>query len=102
MQTLTKADSQGEWVKILGKGMITIPKFFREELGLREGEVAKIRKIGKRLVIEPREVADYEVYSDLELARMLKEDRLPTKLASKAALFWPDLKERIFCDAPRP
>lgn len=91
MQTLV-FQPQEEWVKILAKGMVTIPKSFREELGIREGEVARIKKVGKRLVIEPRELADYEVYSDKELSDMLKEDKLPKNLADKAASFWPDLR----------
>ena len=85
-------DSLGQWVKILSKGLVTIPKSFREELGMKKGEVARIKKVGKRLIIEPREVADYELYSDRELKEMLKDDKLPSKLASEAALFWPDLK----------
>lgn len=81
-----------EWVKILAKGMITIPKSFRDALGIKKGEVAKIKKIGQRLLIEPREVADYEVYGDKEFKKMLKEDKLPQKLASIAASYWPDLE----------
>lgn len=92
MQTTNKNDYQQEWVKILAKGMITIPKSFREELALREGEVARIKKVGRRLVIEPRDTADYEVYSDKELKDMLKNDRLPPKLAKQAASFWKDMK----------
>ena len=88
---ISKVDYPQEWVKILAKGMITIPKSFREELGVKEGEVARIKKVGRRLVIEPREVVDYEVYSDRELKEMLKDDKLPANLAKKAALFWPDL-----------
>lgn len=91
MQTQVKTDFQNEWVKILSKGLITIPKTFREELGLQEGEVARIKKIGRRLIIEPREVAEYETYDQKELKRMLKEDKLPADLAKKAADFWPDL-----------
>jgi len=91
MQTQIKGDFQNEWVKILSKGLITIPKTFREELGLREGEIARIKKVGRRLIIEPREIAEYEVYSDKELKRMLKEDKLSADLAKKAANFWPDL-----------
>ena len=88
---ISKTDYPLQWVKILTKGMITIPKSFREELELKEGEVARIKKIGRRLVIEPREVADYEVYGDKELKEMLKEDELPADLAKKAASLWPDL-----------
>jgi len=91
MQTQAKTTCQDEWVKILSKGLITIPKAFREELGLNEGEIAKIKKIGRRLIIEPREVAEYETYNEKELKKMLKEDKLPANLAKKAASFWPDL-----------
>lgn len=73
-----------EWVKILGKGMVTIPKKFRDDLGMREGEVARIRKVGKRLVIEPRNFADYEVYSDADLRAMLAADKLPKKFTKSS------------------
>lgn len=92
MQTVKANNFREEWVKVLAKGMITIPKPFREELGIKEGEVARIKKIGSRLVIEPRELVDYEVYSKQEFKNMLKEDRLPVNLAKKAASLWPDLK----------
>lgn len=81
-----------EWIKILSKGLVTIPKAFREELGLRKGEIAKVKKMGNRLVIEPRDIADYEVYSDSELKGMLKEDKLPDKLSKIASSLWPDLE----------
>lgn len=96
MQNLSKNVSQTnvqeEWVRVLAKGMVTIPKVFREELGIKEGEIAKIKKIGKRLIIEPREVADYEIYSDEEFSKMLKEDLLPKKLADEVSMLWPDLE----------
>ncbi len=80
-----------EWVKILGKGMVTIPKKFRDDLGMHEGEVARIRRIGNRLVVEPRNVADYETYTDGELRVMLAADKLSPKLAKKARSLWSDL-----------
>jgi len=79
-----------EWVRILGKGMVTIPKVFRDELGFKEGEIAKIRKFGKRLVIEPREMGKTEIYTDKELLEMLELDKLPAKLAKKAQKFWQE------------
>ena len=36
MQVKTKSAFQGRWVKILAKGMITIPKDLREEVGIKE------------------------------------------------------------------
>jgi bifunctional DNA-binding transcriptional regulator/antitoxin component of YhaV-PrlF toxin-antitoxin module len=79
------------WIKILGNGLITIPKSFRNELGIREGEIARIKKVGKRLIIESKDVADYEVYDDKEFKQMLKEDMLPKDLAKKSARFWQKL-----------
>lgn len=92
MQTSQKALVQEEWVKILGKGMITIPKSFRDELNFKEGDVAKIKKVGRRIIIEPRDETNYRIYSDKELKEMLKEDRLPPRLAKKAAKMWQDLE----------
>lgn len=82
---------QEEWVKILAKGLITIPKSFRDELGLKEGEVAKVKKIGKRLIIEPRELSNYESYSNIEYKEMLDNDKLPKKLANLTSSMWPDI-----------
>ncbi len=91
MQTTTQSPNEA-WIKILGNGLITIPKSFRNELGIREGEIARIKKVGKRLVIESKDVADYEVYDDKEFEQMLKEDVLPKKLAKKSARFWKHLE----------
>lgn len=93
MSTLQlQQEAPTQWVKILSKGLITIPKSFREELGIKKGEVARMKKVGQRLVIEPREATDYEVYSGRELKEMLRDDKLSAQLAKKAASFWPDLK----------
>ena len=81
-----------EWVKILGKGMVTIPKKFRDDLGIREGEVARIRKIGNRLVVESRDAVTYEIYSDDEFREMMLADKLSAKLARKARALWSDLQ----------
>ena len=81
-----------EWVKIFGKGMVTIPKKFRDDLGIREGEVARIRKVGNRLVVESRDAATYEIYSDDEFREMMLADKLSAKLARKARALWSDLQ----------
>jgi len=83
---------QTEWVKVLNKGLVTLPKKFRETVGIREGDVAKIKMVGRRLVIEPRDLADYEVYSQKELKQILRADKLPKFLAKKTAKIWPELK----------
>lgn len=74
-----------EWLKVLGKGMVTIPKQWREELGLQEGDIVRAKKEGNRLVIEPQQgnLAPYRVYSRSEIDAFLKEDAVPQELLEK-------------------
>jgi len=93
MQQINDFDYQTEWVKVLTKGLVTLPKNFRDSVGIREGDVARIRKIGRRLVIEPRDLADYEVYSQKELSQMLRDDQLPRTLKKQVDKIWSELKQ---------
>lgn len=76
-------NNQEEWVRILGKGMITIPKSWRDELGLTEGEIVKAKKVGNKVIIESSESAPYRIFSDMEIKEWLKEDQLPAQLETK-------------------
>lgn len=73
-------------IKILPKGLVTIPKKWREELGLDENGLARIRKEGKRLVLEPVSVVGYLLreYSREEIKQFIKEDRITPQLRKKA------------------
>lgn len=77
------SNNQEEWVRILGKGMITIPKPWRDELGLTEGEVVKAKLVGNKVIIESSESAPYRIFSDMEIKEWLKEDQLSSKLEAK-------------------
>ena len=81
----TTTNTNQEWLKVLGKGMVTIPKQWRQELGIEEGDIIKAKKEGKRLVIEPQQenFAPYRVYSDEEIDAFVKEDKLSSSLANK-------------------
>jgi AbrB family looped-hinge helix DNA binding protein len=72
MQTTNKSS----WIKILNKGVVTLPKLFREKLGLKDGEIAKIRVEGRKIIIEPRDDYDYRIFSDEEINQWKKEDQL--------------------------
>jgi len=69
--------SEEEIVNILPKGLITIPKRFRRELGFDEPGLARIKKEKGRLVIEPLRTLPYRVrsYRDQEIEEFLKLDR---------------------------
>lgn len=75
--TVTQSKRQEEWLKILGKGMVTIPSVWRKELNLKPGKLIRARKFGKRVVLETQEEnAPYRIYTDREIKEFLKEDRL--------------------------
>lgn len=90
MQIQQQNKSQETWIKVLAKGVITIPKEFREKLRLKDGEVARARVVGSKLIIESREAADYRLFSDEEIEEMVKLDKLPKALAEKTQKYWTD------------
>lgn len=85
MSQITSPATQEEWLKVLGKGMVTLPKKWREELGITSGDMVKAKKEGNRVVIEPQKSKSvpYRVYSDSEIDEFLKEDQLPESLLKK-------------------
>lgn len=70
--------NQEEWLKILGKGMVTLPKKWRDELGISSGDIVRAKKEGNRVVIEPQKtkLAPYRVYSDNEIDEFIKDDMI--------------------------
>lgn len=81
----TSMTGQEEWLKVLGKGMVTLPKKWREEMGITPGDIIKAKKEGNKVVIETQqnESVPYRVYTDAEIAAFLKEDKLPKALTRK-------------------
>jgi AbrB family looped-hinge helix DNA binding protein len=76
----------GNLVKILPKGLVTIPKKLRQDIGLEENSLARIKKEGNRLILEPVNIISYPLrdYSVAEINKFIKEDRLSPQLARKA------------------
>ncbi|KKQ36742.1 MAG: hypothetical protein US54_C0056G0005 [Candidatus Roizmanbacteria bacterium GW2011_GWA2_37_7] len=75
---------QEDWLKILGKGMVTIPKSWRTEMGISPGDVVKAQKKGNTVIIQAQEDrAPYRVYSDQEIDTFIKEDKITKSLAQK-------------------
>lgn len=84
MKQAAVSNIQQEYLRILGKGMITIPKEWRDELGLEEGNIVKAQKKGNKMMIEAKqEIVPYRVFSDEEIEEWLKEDRLSPVLTMK-------------------
>ncbi len=68
-------------VKIQPKGLITIPKKFRRDLGLEENSLARVKKERGRLIIEPVRTLPYPVrtYTDQELEEFVAFDKEQTE-----------------------
>jgi AbrB family looped-hinge helix DNA binding protein len=82
---------QETWIKVLSKGIITIPKEFREQLGLEEGDVARAKVVGDSLVIQSRKTAEYEdyrIFTKEQVDEMVKEDILAEPLATQTGNYW--------------
>lgn len=81
----TNANFQEAWLRILGKGMVTLPKKWREELGVAAGDIIKAKKEGTKVVIETQQAqtVPYRLYTDAEINDFLNEDKLPKKLSRK-------------------
>ena len=75
---LIPSTSQEEWLKILGKGMVTIPKKWRDDLGITQGDIIKATKTGKNVVLSsPKARAvPYRIYTDDEIKGFIIDDQL--------------------------
>ena len=81
----TQINTNQEWLKVLGKGMVTIPKKWREALGITTGDIVREKKEGDKVVIEAQKDSNvpYRIYTDTEIEEFLKEDKLPKNLTKK-------------------
>lgn len=76
MTQATRIQEQ-ELLRVLSKGMITIPKAWRDVFGFEKGGRVRARKLKNQIIIEPiRKSAPYRIYSQKELLRFLKDDQL--------------------------
>ena len=72
---------QEEIVKIQNKGLITIPKKYRDDLGLKKNSFARLRKIKGRIILEPVRTLPYPVrsYKNSEIQEFLELDKKESK-----------------------
>ncbi len=82
--TLFPSHVSEEWLRVLGKGMVTLPKTWREELGITPGNFIKAKRVDNTVVLTPsQQEAPYRVYSDEEIDRFLVEDQLSSGLKKR-------------------
>jgi antitoxin PrlF len=61
---------------VSNRGQITLPASVRKRLGIQSGGVVTLEEKDNAVVLRPAAVVEIETYSDEEIARWDKEDRL--------------------------
>ena len=80
--------SQEEIVKIQPKGLITIPKKFRQQLGFEENNLVRMKEEKGRLVMETVRTLPYPVrsYTKDEIVEFIELDKKETKVLKRKGL----------------
>lgn len=80
--------TQEDIVKLQPKGLLTIPKKFRMELGFEENGLIRVKKEKGRLVLEPVRMLAYPVrsYTGQDIKDFIDLDRKETKVLKKEGL----------------
>lgn len=75
-------------VKIQSRGLLTIPKKFRQALALEENNLARLKKEKGRLIIEPVRTLPYPVrsYTQKDLKGFIDLDKKETQELKKSGL----------------
>lgn len=83
---------QEEWIRILSNGLITIPKAWREQTGIREKDVLKAKLVDSKIILEPQnQDREIRIFSDKEIQQWIEDDKLPKELADETKEFWSDI-----------
>lgn len=82
------SQSEEELVKIQARGLLTIPKRFRQDLSLKANSLARLKKEKGRLIIEPVRTLPYPVrsYTEKDLKEFLELDKKESEGLRKAGL----------------
>ena len=61
---------------VSSRGQITLPASVRKRLGIQSGGIVTLEEKDNAVVLRPAAVVEIETYSDEDVARWDKEDRL--------------------------
>lgn len=84
MSSKNTSYNQIEWVKVLDKGIVTLPKKMRDKLGIKSGDITQARVSGNSIIISTQNfVEGVREYSQEDLSRWEKGDTLSPELLKK-------------------
>ena len=70
-------------IVVSGRGQITLPASMRRRLGIKAGGVLVVEDREGELVLRPAAVVELDTYTDEEIARWEREDRLAPRERSR-------------------
>ena len=65
-----------ETIIVSGRGQITLPASMRKRLGIKAGGVLVVEDRKGKLVLRPAAIVELDTYTEEEIARWEREDRL--------------------------
>lgn len=76
----TSSPLPAQWLKVLTKGMVTLPKSWREEFGLTKGSVIQATKRDRTIILKAADPAQsatvpYRIYTRTELNEFVNDDQ---------------------------
>lgn len=77
-----------ENVVVSGRGQVTLPASMRRRLGIKAGGVLVVEDRKGELVLRPAAVVELDTYTDEEISRWEREDRLAPGERSRILKKW--------------
>lgn len=90
MQITSQNIAEEKWVIVGKKGVITLPKSMRDQIGMEEGAIAKAKLVDNKIVIEPREEFGYRIFTKAQIEQWKKDDELPPESAKETERYWDE------------
>lgn len=75
--------SQVRVVQLPARGQVTLPREFRQQLGLEEGDLIEMRLVEGRIEIAPLAPEQRQrLYTEAEISQFLEDDRIDEETAT--------------------
>lgn len=77
-----------EIAQLSGRGTVTLPARIRKELGLREGDVLRVRLVDGSIQLTPAAVMPIELYTEERIAEFLAAAEMTDEELAAADAAW--------------
>ncbi len=84
----TQLNTYGQMVRVQNKGLVTIPKALRDDVGLNVNDLIRIKRSKGRIILEPVRILPYQVrsYNNSDLSNFFELDDKEAKELKKKKL----------------